>query len=98
MQTGKATALAHANIAFIKYWGNRDAVRRVPLNDSVSMNLDHATTTTAVEFDPTLSEDQVTINGGETKPAARERVVAHLDRVRVAVVEVVADAIRDAVA
>jgi diphosphomevalonate decarboxylase len=82
MQTRKATASANANIAFIKYWGNRDAVRRVPLNDSVSMNLDHATTTTSVEFDPALSEDQVAVNGGEAKSAARERVVAHLHRVR----------------
>lgn len=82
MQTSKATGFANANIAFIKYWGNRDAVRRVPLNDSVSMNLDHATTTTTVEFDPALSEDTVAINGGETKETARTRVIAQLDRVR----------------
>ncbi len=82
MQTGKATALASANIAFIKYWGNRDAVHRIPLNDSVSMNLDHATTTTKVEFDEGLAEDQVFIGGEEAGAPARERVVAHLDRVR----------------
>jgi diphosphomevalonate decarboxylase len=78
----KATAEAKSNIAFIKYWGNRDAVYRVPLNDSVSMNLDHATTTTTVEFDARLNEDIVSIGGVAASDAARRRVVAHLDRVR----------------
>ncbi len=82
MQTGKATGSANANIAFIKYWGNRDAVRRVPLNDSVSMNLDHATTTTTVEFDPALSDDAVVVNNAEANEATHARVAAHLDRVR----------------
>ena len=82
MPSQKATALANANIAFVKYWGNRDAVRRVPLNDSISMNLDHATTTTTVEFDAALNEDQVVIGGAEAQGAARNRVIVHLDRVR----------------
>ena len=34
-----AAALAHPNIAFIKYWGNRDDALRLPANGSVSMNL-----------------------------------------------------------
>ncbi len=82
MKPLEATAEAKSNIAFIKYWGNRNAVQRVPLNDSVSMNLDHATTTTTVEFDEGLAEDQVSIGGKETNEAARKRVIDHLDRVR----------------
>ena len=82
MQTGKATCVSCSNIAFIKYWGNRDAVQRVPLNDSVSMNLDHATTTTTVEFDAQLNDDAISIGGGEANQAARQRVVTQLDRVR----------------
>lgn len=82
MQTRKATAISCSNIAFIKYWGNRDNVRRVPLNDSISMNLDHATTTTTVEFDPQLLDDHIIIGGAEANAAARARVIAHLDRVR----------------
>jgi diphosphomevalonate decarboxylase len=34
-----ATALAHPNIAFIKYWGNADDALRLPVNPSLSMNL-----------------------------------------------------------
>lgn len=78
----KSTAIAHPNIAFIKYWGNRDARRRIPLNDSLSMNLDALTTTTTVEFNARLKDDRVSIDGSEPSDSARARVVAHLDRVR----------------
>ena len=78
----KTTAIAHPNIAFIKYWGNRDARRRIPLNDSLSMNLDALTTTTTVEFNARLKDDRVTIDGGNPSDAARARVIAQLDRVR----------------
>jgi diphosphomevalonate decarboxylase len=82
MSLGKATALACSNIAFIKYWGNRDAALRLPLNNSISMNLDHATTITTVAFDATLDEDQVVIGDRVANATQRARVVAHLDRVR----------------
>ena len=82
MKSEKATAEANSNIAFIKYWGNRDGALRIPLNNSISMNLDHATTTTTVAFAAHLGADTITIGGAETRGAARERVVAHLDRVR----------------
>jgi diphosphomevalonate decarboxylase len=78
----KATAVAHSNLAFIKYWGNRDARLRLPLNDSLSMNLDALFTQTTVLFDDGLSEDQIIIGEEEAKGPARERVVEHLDRVR----------------
>ena len=35
-----ATAQANSNIAFIKYWGNRDDTLKLPANPSISMNLE----------------------------------------------------------
>ncbi len=78
----KATAVACANIAFIKYWGNRDAALRIPWNNSLSMNLDRATTTTSVAFEDALPADIVVIDGQNARGEGWERVVAHLDRVR----------------
>lgn len=87
MPAGAATAVACANIAFVKYWGLRDAERTLPYNGSISMNLDACLTTTTVTFDPSFAQDEVilTLYGQEPQRAggrARERVVTHLDRLR----------------
>ncbi|HMN61728.1 MAG TPA: diphosphomevalonate decarboxylase, partial [Anaerolinea sp.] len=57
------TAIAHPNIAFIKYWGNRDEALRLPQNPSLSMNLDGLVTRTRVTFDPLLHADALELNG-----------------------------------
>jgi diphosphomevalonate decarboxylase len=80
----KATAISCANIAFIKYWGRKDHALRLPLNSSISMNLDNATTITTVAFDPTLEADQVMIEGADSSGQAGRRVSEHLDRIRAA--------------
>ncbi len=82
-----ATAIAPANIAFIKYWGMRDTTAILPYNGSLSMNLDACLTTTTVEFDRSLNEDEVTLTfyAQPARPAAGRplaRVIAHLDRLR----------------
>ena len=82
MQVQRATATAHPNIALIKYWGNRDETPRLPANSSLSMNLAALVTTTTVEFRPDLCADSVRIDDAEATASVRERVVAHLDRVR----------------
>jgi diphosphomevalonate decarboxylase len=82
MQTRKATAIAHPNIALIKYWGNRDNTLRLPANSSLSMNLAALTTTTTVEFCSDLDADSVTIDDAKATASARGRVSTHLDRVR----------------
>lgn len=82
-QERQATALAHPNIAFIKYWGNEDDVFRLPSNGSLSMNLGALHTTTKVSFDDTLTADTLTINNQPVRGAALDRVSDHLDLVRV---------------
>jgi diphosphomevalonate decarboxylase len=82
MPDGKATAVACANIAFIKYWGNRDDRLRLPANGSLSMNLSDCTTRTMVQFDRDLLQDSVRIQNEPAAPAAAARVSAHLDLLR----------------
>lgn len=82
MSPSKITAIAHPNIAFIKYWGNRDDALRLPANGSLSMNLDRLNTTTSVEFIPNLNKDSLTINGSEITGPALNRVQAFLDLIR----------------
>jgi diphosphomevalonate decarboxylase len=79
-----ATAISCANIAFIKYWGRKDNVLRLPLNSSISMNMDRATTTTTVVFKPELRTDQVIIQNVELDPESKSarRVIEHVDRIR----------------
>lgn len=82
MQTRKATAVSCSNIALIKYWGNHDARLRMPLNDSLSMNLDALRTVTTVEFEETLSQDEIVIGGEAADEKTYARVVEHLKRIR----------------
>ncbi|MCB2210316.1 diphosphomevalonate decarboxylase [bacterium] len=80
--TNSATALAHPNIAFIKYWGLRDAANRIPANDSLSMNIGCLSTRTTVTLDPGLAEDTLILNGETAGAAARNRVAQFMDRIR----------------
>src|SRR5687767_7857771 len=77
-----ATAQACANIAFIKYWGNRENTLRIPMNGSISMNLDGLYTRTTVSFQPSLPFDELIINGHEIAGAGRDRVSYILDIIR----------------
>lgn len=77
-----ATAQAHPNVAFIKYWGNRDDGLRLPANGSISMNLDGLFTRTTVSFQPSLPFDELIINDHEVTGPAAERVTSVLNLVR----------------
>src|SRR5574341_1524250 len=77
-----ATAQGHPNIAFIKYWGNRDDALRLPANGSISINLAGLLTRTTVSFQPSLPFDELVINGHEVTGRGLERVSSILDLVR----------------
>jgi len=80
--TKSATAIAHPNIAFIKYWGNRDHTLRIPSNGSISMNLEGLETRTTVTFDLSLGADTLTLNRTPVTGPGLERVAQMLERVR----------------
>jgi diphosphomevalonate decarboxylase len=77
-----ATAVAHPNIALIKYWGKRDEQLFLPWTDSLSMTLDIFPTTTRVRLDPVAEHDEVTLNGAPAQGEALRRIVAFLELVR----------------
>jgi diphosphomevalonate decarboxylase len=78
----KATARACSNIAFVKYWGKADFEWNVPLNDSLSMALSDAVTTTTVEWDPTLKQDEIYLEGERVLDDRGLRISRYLDRLR----------------
>ncbi len=77
----QATAVAHPNIALIKYWGKSDIEQNIPAVGSLSITLDGLTTTTAVSFNSDLEEDEFLL-GGQAIPKMSGRVSRCLDLVR----------------
>ncbi len=70
----KATAVAHANIALVKYWGKRDEALILPEAGSLSVALDRLRTVTTVELGG--GRDVFELDGEPQDPA---RVRAFLD-------------------
>ncbi|MDH5507084.1 MAG: diphosphomevalonate decarboxylase [Anaerolineae bacterium] len=83
MTNNSASAISHPNIAFIKYWGNKNEKIRIPKNNSISMNLDGLETRTRVTFGIDNEADQLVLNGEEIDGEGRERVSRLLDQVRI---------------
>ncbi|MFI6350272.1 diphosphomevalonate decarboxylase [Streptomyces sp. NPDC050560] len=78
----EATAVAHPNIALIKYWGKRDERLVLPRVDSLSMTLDVFPTTTRVRLARGAVQDTVVLDGHPAEDGAARRVTAFLDLVR----------------
>jgi len=79
----KATAIASANIALIKYWGKRDKKLILPQNSSISLTLDDLNTVTTIEFDKKYNQDTFILDGQEFKGGKElEGVVRHLNLIR----------------
>lgn len=77
----RVRAVAPSNIAFLKYWGKRDAARQWPANDSISMTLSSLATTTEARIidsaDHAFSFQNQNIPRGDARFAKAYR---HLDR------------------
>ncbi|NOZ93494.1 MAG: diphosphomevalonate decarboxylase [Acidobacteria bacterium] len=76
-----ATAVAHPNIALVKYWGKAAVEDNLPAVGSLSITLGGLSTTTTVRFDPALEHDRFFLSGRED-PTMGHRVSACLDRLR----------------
>ncbi|HVW28484.1 MAG TPA: diphosphomevalonate decarboxylase [Polyangiaceae bacterium] len=80
----RAAARAHANIALAKYWGKLDEGKNLPAVPSLSLTLDALVTTTTVEFDGSLAEDELSLDGRAARDKEKKRVTGLLDQVRAA--------------
>jgi diphosphomevalonate decarboxylase len=77
----RASAIAHPNIALIKYWGKRHSADNLPAVGSLSVTLGAMTTETSVEIDSALDHDVLVLNGEEIA-AERTRLSACMDALR----------------
>ncbi|MFV1857749.1 MAG: diphosphomevalonate decarboxylase [Anaerolineales bacterium] len=78
----RSEAIAHPNIALIKYWGNRDDDLRIPANGSISLTLGGLENRMSVRFDEGSEADALIINGETSGPDMLERASRHLDLMR----------------
>jgi diphosphomevalonate decarboxylase len=76
-----ATAIAHPNVALIKYWGKSDSVLNLPATGSLSITLGGLHTQTTVSFETGLQQDSLLLDG-KADAAADLRMVRCLDEVR----------------
>ena len=75
------SAIAHPNVALVKYWGKRPGPRNLPAMGSLSLTLGFLATQTSVRFDGSLERDALTLNGrGNTRDL--DRVKDCLDPLR----------------
>ncbi|MFF0541406.1 diphosphomevalonate decarboxylase [Nocardia thailandica] len=78
---GEAVAVAHPNIALVKYWGKRDEALFLPVTGSLSMTLDIFPTTTSVRLTD-AGADAVEFNGAPATGAAGAKIEKFLELVR----------------
>lgn len=76
------TALAHANIALVKYWGKRDVEGNRPAAGSLSLTLAGLDTETRVELRPGAPDDELRLDGRPETGRPLDRVRAFVDRIR----------------
>lgn len=76
----KATAVAHPNLALVKYWGKRDEALILPHQSSLSLTLSPLSVTATVEFG--ASAPDVIINGKKAEGSELSRVLTVIQHLR----------------
>ncbi len=59
----QGSAVAHPNVALIKYWGKRKGAGNLPAMGSLSLTLGLFRTRTTVQVDQSLEQDELTLDG-----------------------------------
>jgi diphosphomevalonate decarboxylase len=77
-----ATAIAHSNIALVKYWGKQPRPGNFPAVPSLSLTLNGLFTETEVSFDDALGQDEFWLDDERVLGARLDRVTRLLDTVR----------------
>ncbi|MBD3208673.1 MAG: diphosphomevalonate decarboxylase [Candidatus Nealsonbacteria bacterium] len=67
----KSSAIAHANIALVKYWGKRNEELMLPYNSSISMTVSDFAAHTTVEFGEQYEEDIFILDGIQYEKGSR---------------------------
>lgn len=77
----KVTAVAHPNIALIKYWGKTTGPGNLPATGSISIGLEALWTTTSMSFSDGLA-DSVRFDDVETEDEKAARIIGFLSVIR----------------
>ena len=75
-----STAIAHPNIALIKYWGKSSTVGNIPAMSSISITIDILESKTKISFPSDLNEDTWILNG--SKQSSLERIKMPFDELK----------------
>lgn len=78
----EALAVAHPNIALVKYWGKRDSALNLPREGSLSLTLAGMESVTHVAFDGAFAADELVLGGNPAPEASLRKARRILDEVR----------------
>jgi len=78
----KTTAIAHSNIALIKYWGKSNQKLNIPAVDSISITLKELYTRTSLSFSKKLENDTLILDKKPANEKQRKRISYLLDLIR----------------
>jgi diphosphomevalonate decarboxylase len=79
---GTATAVAHSNIALVKYWGKRNPELNLPATGSISLTLKELFTRTSVTFNSSFQNDILYLNDQLADKTKTQRVSRFLNHIR----------------